>query len=104
MLLVVEVLCCVLVFELQYQIVWVVSNGVEVVIQCVVDMFDVVLMDLFMLVMDGVEVICWIMVESFCVIVIVIVDIEQNVYWVFEVMGYGVFDVVNMLVLGIGNL
>ncbi|MEJ6482227.1 chemotaxis response regulator protein-glutamate methylesterase [Nostoc punctiforme UO1] len=83
-----------------HEISWIARDGTEAVARCARDTPDLILMDLFMPVMDGVEATRQIMKQSPCAIIIVTASVSKNAGKVFEAMGYGARDAVNVPILG----
>lgn len=96
----IEALRRVLLTVSDYQVAWVARDGAEAVARCSKDLPDLILMDLLMPVMDGVEATRQIMGKTPCSILIVTASVGQNAGKVFEAMGHGALDVVNIPVLG----
>ncbi len=85
-----------------HEIVWIARNGREAVEKCAADPPDLILMDLIMPVMDGVEATRRIMKESPCAVLIVTATVGNNAAKVFEAMGHGALDAVNIPMMGGG--
>lgn len=83
-----------------WEVAWVAANGLEAVRQCAVDPPDLVLMDLIMPGMDGVEATRRIMKETPCPILVVTATVDGNASKVFEALGAGALDAVNVPSLG----
>lgn len=83
-----------------YQVAWVAYNGAQAVSNCTIDCPDLILMDLLMPAMDGVEATHRIMAQSTCAIVVVTARVNAQALKVFEAMGYGALDAVNLPILG----
>lgn len=86
------------------RVVWIAANGVEAVDLCQHETPDLILMDLVMPQMDGVEATRRIMASTPCAILVVTASVGANAGRVFEAMGYGALDAVDMPVLGVGDL
>ena len=99
-LMAVEAIRRVLATVADYQVAWVAYNGAQAVRQCAIDCPDLILMDLLMPVMDGVKATHQIMTKSPCAIVMVTASVNAQVSKVFEAMGYGALDAVNLPILG----
>lgn len=83
-----------------HSIAWVASNGAESVARCRQDTPGLVLMSLQMAGMDGVEATRQIMAATPCPILLMTVSVDANIPRVFEAMGYGALDAVEMPALG----
>lgn len=92
----VEVLRRVLAGTTEHQLAWIAVNGAEAVAACRFDLPDLILMDLIMPVMDGVEATRQIMLATPCPILLVTASIDSNVPGVYEAMGYGALDAVDI--------
>ncbi|QJP17305.1 chemotaxis response regulator protein-glutamate methylesterase [Starkeya sp. ORNL1] len=79
-----------------HQLAWTATNGREAVEACRRDLPDLVLMDLTMPEMGGVEATRRIMAETPCPILLVTASIDANVPGVYEAMGYGALDAVDI--------
>ncbi len=75
---------------------WEARDGKGAVTKCLVDRPDLILMDLNMPLMNGVEATRQIMQQAPCAILIVTAGVEENTAQVFEALGGGALDVVNM--------
>src|SRR5216684_3796108 len=89
----------------QHQI-WIVKSGAEAVERCAKETPDLVLMALLagLAGMDCVEATRCIMARTPCAIVIVTGSVQINAARVFEAMGHGALDVVDMPASGTGDL
>ncbi|MCX5493295.1 chemotaxis response regulator protein-glutamate methylesterase [Kaistia dalseonensis] len=87
----------------EHQVAWIASNGREAVSACRRDLPDLVLMDITMPEMDGVEATRRIMAETPCPILLVTASIDANVPGVYEAMGFGALDAVDMPSAGPGG-
>ncbi len=85
-----------------HEIAWVARDGREAVEKCARDLPDLILMDLIMPAMDGVEATRRIMKATPCAILIVTATIGNNAAKVFEAMGHGALDAVNIPMMGGG--
>jgi two-component system response regulator WspF len=92
----VEILRRVLAGTGEHQLAWVAMNGAEAVAQCRLDLPDLILMDLTMPVMDGVEATRQIMLATPCPILLVTASVDDNVPGVYEAMGHGALDAVDL--------
>ncbi|MDX8451140.1 chemotaxis response regulator protein-glutamate methylesterase [Mesorhizobium sp. VK9D] len=100
----VELLRWLVVSTREHQVVWIATNGREAVEACRRDLPDLILMDLAMPEMDGVEATRRIMAETPCSILLVTASIEANIAGVYEAMGHGALDAVDIPSVGIeGN-
>ena len=75
---------------------WTAADGAEAVARCREDTPDLVLMDLLMPVMNGVEATRRIMAETPCAILVVTATVSGNLSLVYDAMGFGALDAVNM--------
>ncbi len=85
-----------------HEIAWVARDGREAVARCSRDLPDLILMDLIMPGMDGVEATRRIMAATPCPILIVTATVGNNAAKVFEAMGHGALDAVNIPMMGAG--
>jgi two-component system response regulator WspF len=85
-----------LAFKPEYSVAWVAESGEEAVERCARDTPDLVLMDLIMPGMGGVEATRQIMTTSPCAILIATSSLGNNGARVFEAMGHGALDVVEV--------
>jgi two-component system, chemotaxis family, response regulator WspF len=92
----VEALRRALLCQPQHSISWIAQSGEEAVALCAAQTPDLVLMDLLMPGMGGVEATRQIMTTSPCAILIATGNIGQNGARVFEAMGHGALDVVEV--------
>ena len=79
-----------------YEVAWVARDGADAVARCAKDTPDLILMTLLMPVMDGVEATRQIMKNTPCAILLVTASVGDNAGKVFEAMGYGALDAVNI--------
>ncbi|MEH2059694.1 MAG: chemotaxis response regulator protein-glutamate methylesterase [Nostoc sp.] len=100
MFMAVEALRRILVKVPDYQLAWVAYDGAEAVSKCAADTPDLILMDVLMPSMDGVEATRRIMSQSPCAIVMVTASVNHYTAKVFEAMGYGALDAINIPVFG----
>lgn len=87
----------------EHRIAWIAMNGYEAVEACRRDRPDLVLMDLIMPEMDGVEATRRIMAETPCPILLVTASVDANVSGVYEAMGYGALDAVDIPTAGLNG-
>lgn len=80
----------------KHDVAWIAHDGAESVARCKRDRPDLVLMDLFLPRLDGVAATRQIMAHSPCAIVVVTAKIEAHMGKVFEAMGAGAIDAVNL--------
>ncbi|RJT32008.1 chemotaxis response regulator protein-glutamate methylesterase [Mesorhizobium waimense] len=99
----VELLRRLVVSTREHQVAWIATNGREAVEACRRDLPDLILMDLAMPEMDGVEATRKIMAETPCSILLVTASIEANVAGVYEAMGHGALDAVDIPSVGIAG-
>jgi two-component system, chemotaxis family, response regulator WspF len=92
----VEALRRTLALEPEHELIWVAGSGEEAVAQCARDRPALLLLDLIMPGMDGVEATRQIMAASPCAILIATSSIGRNEARVFEAMGHGALDVVEI--------
>ncbi len=85
-----------------HEIAWVARDGRDAVARCTRDLPDLILMDLIMPGMDGVEATRRIMAATPCPILIVTATVGNNAAKVFEAMGHGALDAVNIPMMGTG--
>lgn len=85
-----------------HQIAWVARNGAQAVLKCSKEIPDLILMDLIMPEIDGVEATRQIMAQTPCPILIVTATVGNNAAKVFEAMGHGALDAVNVPMMGSG--
>ncbi len=87
----------------EHKVAWIAMNGREAVDACRRDRPDLVLMDLNMPVMDGVEATRLIMAEAPCPILLVTASVDANVSGVYDAMGYGALDAVDIPAAGLNG-
>lgn len=80
----------------KHEVVWIAHDGADAVARCEHERPDLVLMDLFMPNLDGVEATRQIMTRTPCAIVIATTMITEHIGKVFEAMGAGAVDAVNI--------
>jgi two-component system response regulator WspF len=85
---------------LRHKIIWTACNGAEAIIKCSEDSPDLILMDLEMAPMNGIEAIHHIMKNSPCSILVVTAVTDDNSSKVFDALGAGALDAVNIPTLG----
>jgi len=83
----------------KHDVAWIARDGAEAVARCHCDRPDLVLMDLFMPRLDGVEATRQIMAQTPCAVIVVTAKAEDHPGKIFEAMGAGALDVVNLPVL-----
>lgn len=96
----VEVLRRIVTSTAEHTIAWIARDGREAVESCQHDRPDLILMDLNMPVMDGVEATRRIMLETPCPILLVTASVDANVSGVYEAMGHGALDAVDIPTVG----
>ena len=85
--------------EGRHSVAWVARDGQDALARFVADQPDLVLMDLVMPLLDGVQTTKRMQAISKCPILIVTADAGRSSGQIFEAMGYGALDVVNLPVL-----
>lgn len=91
-----DFLKCMLLQTGRFQVAWIAYNGEEAVKKSASDLPDLILMDLLGSEREGLEAISGIMRNNPCSILILTSSIDENVAQIFESMGYGALDVVNV--------
>lgn len=99
----VELLRRVIASSAEHEVAWIAMNGREAVEACQRDRPDLVLMDLNMPEVDGVEATRRIMAETPCPILLVTASVDANVSGVYEAMGHGALDAVDIPSVGVGG-
>lgn len=79
-----------------WEVVWQAKNGIEAIEQCARQIPDLILMDLLMPVMNGAEATRIIMKRTPCAILVVTAGVDKNASLVFEALGNGAVDAVDM--------
>lgn len=87
----------------KHQVAWVATNGREAVESCRRDRPDMILMDLVMPEMGGVEATRRIMADTPCPILLVTASIDANLSGVYDAIGYGALDAVDIPSIGAGG-
>lgn len=82
--------------EPDWEVVWQAKNGVEAIQQCAKQVPDLILMDLLMPVMNGSDATRQIMKDSPCAILVVTAGVDKNASLVFEALGNGAVDAIDM--------
>jgi two-component system response regulator WspF len=98
-----EVLLQAVALKPEHHVIWMGKSGADAVELCAKETPDLILMGL-LAGMDGVEATRRIMASAPCAIVIVTGSVEVNTARVFEAMGHGALDVVDLPASGTGNL
>jgi len=80
----------------EHSVIWIAENGAEAVALCAQEAPDLILMDLLMPVMNGVEATRRIMASTPCMILLVTASVQENSGMVFEALGYGALDALDM--------
>ncbi|MEI6379687.1 MAG: chemotaxis-specific protein-glutamate methyltransferase CheB [Cyanobacteriota bacterium ELA615] len=80
----------------EHEIAWIAHNGEQAVSRSLEDRPDLILMGLRISVLDGVQATRLIMLHSPCPIVLVTITSEENTAKIFEAIGYGALDSVNI--------
>lgn len=100
----VEVLRRIVTSTAEHKVAWIAMDGSEAVEAARRDRPDLILMDLNMPVMDGVEATRRIMAETPCPILLVTASVDANVSGVYDAMGYGALDAVDIPVIGASGI
>jgi chemotaxis response regulator CheB len=87
----------------QHPLAWVAPDGAHAIAQCVRDRPDLLLMELDMPGIDGVAATRTIMADTPCAILIVTASVDRNTAAVFDAMGDGAMDAVDLPVAADGN-
>ena len=80
----------------EHSVIWIAENGAEAVALCAQEAPDLILMDLLMPVMNGVEATRRIMASTPCMILLVTASVQENSSMVFEALGHGALDALDM--------
>ncbi|MGO4740818.1 chemotaxis response regulator protein-glutamate methylesterase [Bosea sp. 2KB_26] len=96
----VELLRRIVVSTTEHAVAWIAVNGLEAVEACRRDRPDLILMDLNMPEMDGVAATQRIMAETPCPILLVTASVDANVSGVYDAMGHGALDAVDIPSVG----
>ncbi|CAH1658504.1 Protein-glutamate methylesterase/protein-glutamine glutaminase [Hyphomicrobiales bacterium] len=99
----VEVLRRIVTSTAEHTIAWIAIDGAEAVAAARRDRPDLILMDLNMPVMDGVEATRRIMTETPCPILLVTASVDANVSGVYDAMGHGALDAVDIPTVGLNG-
>lgn len=91
-----ELLRRIIVAAPEHAVAWIATDGQEAVRACARDLPDLVLMDITMPEMDGVEATRRIMAATPCPILLVTASVDANVSGVYEAMGHGALDAVDL--------
>ena len=87
-----------------HQVIWTAGSGAEALARCTTDKPDLVLLDLLMADMDSSVIIHRIMASSPCAILIVTDSVPANAVRVFDLMGCGALDAVDVPATTSANL
>jgi chemotaxis response regulator CheB len=79
-----------------HQVIWMAESGAAALKLCAEERPDLILMDLIMPGMDGAETTRRIMAATPCAILLVTVSVRDNVALVFDAIGYGALDAVDI--------
>lgn len=88
----------------EHRVVWIATSDAEVIERCVAEKPDLVLMNVYMQGVDGVAAIRRIMAHTPCAILVVTVGADRNPGRVFDAVGHGALDSVDIPELGDGNI
>ncbi|MFZ4804468.1 MAG: chemotaxis-specific protein-glutamate methyltransferase CheB [Synechococcus lacustris] len=83
----------------RHSIAWVARDGEDALARFAADQPDLILLDLVMPILDGVQTTKRLMQRSACPILIVTASVGQNTAKVYEAMGYGALDAVNVPIM-----
>lgn len=83
-----------------YHIAWVATDGAQAIKKCIADLPDLILMDIILPQLDGAQITQEIMKQCPCAILMVTNSLKRDSSKIFEAMGYGALDVVNLPMLG----
>jgi chemotaxis response regulator CheB len=86
-----------------HQVIWMAENGAAALKLCAEDPPDLILMDLIMPGLDGAETTRRIMAATPCAILLVTASVRDNVALVFEAIGHGALDAVDVPWTGSGD-
>jgi two-component system, chemotaxis family, response regulator WspF len=84
----------------QHEVIWIAYDGAAAVARCERNRPDLLLLDLFLPTLDGVSATREIMTRTPCAIVIATAQVQHHIGKVFEAMGAGALDAVNIPALG----
>jgi two-component system response regulator WspF len=82
-----------------HSVAWIARDGLEALARYAADRPDFILLDLVMPQLDGVQTTRRIMAQGGCPILIVTADVNQRTGLVYEAMGHGALDAVNLPVM-----
>jgi two-component system response regulator WspF len=83
----------------RHSVAWIARDGLDALARFAADRPDLLLLDLVMPQMDGVQTTRWVMEQFPCPILIVTASVNQRAGMVYEAMGYGALDAVNVPVM-----
>jgi two-component system response regulator WspF len=98
-----ELLRAVVSLNPDHQVIWMAENGAAALKLCAENPPDLILMDLIMPGMDGVETTRRIMAATPCAILVVTASVRDHVALVFEAIGHGALDAVDVPWTGPGD-